>query len=236
MQLFYHPDITTESKEIIFSKEESRHISKVLRKKPGDKLNITNGFGLIFSAELTLVEPKHAIARIANFIEEATLPYHLHLAVAPTKLNDRFEWFLEKATEIGITEITPLICDHSERKVIKAERYVRILQSAMKQSLKAWMPKFNPTVSFNDFIRQDHKEDIKCIAHCEDSDKSSLKHTISPGESVILLIGPEGDFSSSEIEQAVISGFKEVHLGKSRLRTETAAVVACHSVAFINEV
>ncbi|MBT8274586.1 MAG: 16S rRNA (uracil(1498)-N(3))-methyltransferase [Bacteroidia bacterium] len=236
MQLFYHPDITAESKEIIFNKDESRHISRVLRKKPGDELNITNGRGSIFTAGLTVVEPKQAIARIQGSKEIGPLPYQLHLAVAPTKLNDRYEWFLEKATEIGVTEISPIICEHSERKVIKPERFERILQSAMKQSLKAWIPKLNPAVTFSEFLRQENKVSVRCIAHCEDSEKKSLKHTISPGESVILLIGPEGDFSSDEIRQAISRGYSEVHLGNSRLRTETAAIVACQSVAFINEV
>ncbi len=236
MQLFYHPDLSAESKDIIFSKDESRHISKVLRKKPGDDLSITNGRGFIFTAHLTLVEPKQSIASIQSYEEIAPLPYQLHLAVAPTKLNDRYEWFLEKATEIGVTEITPIICEHSERKVIKPERFERILQSAMKQSLKAWLPKLNPAVSITEFLKRENKETVRCIAHCGDSEKRSLKHTMKQGESVILLIGPEGDFSTAEIKSAVSNGYTEVHLGNSRLRTETAAVVACHSVAFINEV
>jgi 16S rRNA (uracil1498-N3)-methyltransferase len=236
MQLFYQPDINAESKEVIFNKDESRHISKVLRKKSGDELRITNGRGSICTARLTVVEPKQAIASIQSCKETAPLPYRLHLAVAPTKLNDRYEWFLEKATEIGVSEITPIICEHSERKIIKPERFERILQSAMKQSLKAWLPTLNPAISFNDFITTHHRESVTCIAHCEDSEKRSLKQTIKPGEPVVLLIGPEGDFSAAEIKDAVSKGFTEVHLGHSRLRTETAAVVACHSVAFINEV
>jgi 16S rRNA (uracil1498-N3)-methyltransferase len=236
MQLFYHPGITETSKEIIFNKDESRHIAKVLRKLPGDTLQITNGKGYFFKAGLTAVSPKQALAEILDSEKSTPLPYRLHLAVVPTKLNDRYEWFLEKATEIGVTEITPVICDHSERKVIKHERFERILQSAMKQSLKAWLPKLNPAISFSGFMKNEFKDEVKCIAHCEDSDKLSLKHAIKVKDSVVVLIGPEGDFSSTEIQQAVSNGYKEVHLGGSRLRTETAAVVACHSVAFINEV
>ena len=159
------------------------------------------------------------------------------MAVAPTKLNDRYEYFLEKATEIGISEITPIICDHSERKVIKEDRYERILQSAMKQSLKAYIPKLNPAVSFSEFIEaQKNTETERFIAHCEETDRFSLKQKLKPKMDVLILIGPEGDFSTTEIELALKSGFLPVMLGEQRLRTETAAVVATHSVAFVNEV
>lgn len=235
MQLFYNSSISEASKEIVFDKDESRHIFKVLRYKAGDTLFVTNGMGLIVEAELLSVDLKKSIARIIAGENKPDLPYHLHLAVAPTKLNDRYEWFLEKATEIGVSEITPIICEHSERKVIKAERYERIIQSAMKQSLKAWLPKLNPPISLKEFLETNRTEGIGCIAHCETSDKSSLKDAIGKGKSVTILIGPEGDFSPAEIKEAVSKGFEEIHLGSSRLRTETAAVVACHSVAFINE-
>jgi 16S rRNA (uracil1498-N3)-methyltransferase len=235
MQLFYHPDLQPDASDISFGKDESRHIAKVLRKQSGDVLSITNGQGYLFTAELTYVNQKASQARIISAEKIAALPYHLHLAVAPTKLNDRFEWFLEKATEIGVAEITPLICDHSERKVIKTDRYERIIQSAMKQSLKVWKPKLNPAIGFSEFLQEDPSEEKKCIAHCYSSEKVSLKHTIFPGESVLIMIGPEGDFSPSEVERAVAQAFVAVHLGNSRLRTETAAVVACHSIAFINE-
>ena len=161
--------------EIFFDKEESRHIGKVLRKKEGDILDITNGKGVFFKAELTMVSPKKCIATMTETTKQQPLPYHLHLAVAPTKSNDRFETFLEKATEIGITEITPIICEHSERKTIKPERYEKILQSAMKQSLKAYLPKLNTAVSSKDFIKQKHNENLLCIAHCEETDKKSFK-------------------------------------------------------------
>lgn len=143
---------------------------------------------------------------------------------------------MEKATEIGITEITPVICDHSERKVIKEDRYERILQSAMKQSLKAHIPKLNPAVTFSEFIElQKNFEGVKYIAHCEETLKYSLKQKLEPGGTNLILIGPEGDFSTSEIELALSASFTPVMLGSSRLRTETAAVVAVHSVAFTNE-
>jgi 16S rRNA (uracil1498-N3)-methyltransferase len=236
MQLFYQPDLTADSKEVVFSKEESKHISKVLRKIDGDLLNITNGKGLLFDVELTHSEPKKCIAVIIRSEKKDPLPYNLHMAVAPTKLNDRYEWFLEKATEIGVSEITPLICDNSERKVINFERYTKKLQNAMKQSLKTYLPKLNPSIPFNKFIRSTSDvNDDKFIAHCKDTSKGSLKERLSPYRSVVILIGPEGDFSEKEVSLAEQAGYFSVDLGKSRLRTETAAIVACHRVSFINE-
>ncbi|QIE58473.1 16S rRNA (uracil(1498)-N(3))-methyltransferase [Rasiella rasia] len=236
MNLFYHPNSKPTDTEISFDKEESRHIGKVLRKQVGDILHTTNGNGSIFEAKLEVVTPKTCLASVLNVINYDAVPYNIHLAVAPTKLNDRYEWFLEKATEIGVSEITPIICDHSERKVIKSERYEKILQSAMKQSLKAYVPKLNAATPFSEFIlKHANDEGIRCIAHCEETNKHSLKDILLPKTTVLICIGPEGDFSSSEIDKALQHNFTPVHLGNSRLRTETAAVVACHSVAFINE-
>ncbi len=235
MQLFYDSDLGNDAKKVFFSKDESRHILKVLRKRVHDILHITNGLGVIFEAKLTTVTPKQCIAEIQKTEKQAALPYRLHIVVAPTKMNDRYEWFLEKATEIGVTDITPVICEHSERRHIKPERFERIIQSAMKQSLKAWMPKLHPVVSFREFLDNECDWDVKCIAHCGTSEKRSLKQLAQPRQSVCILIGPEGDFSSEEINEAIKKQFQPIHLGKSRLRTETAAIVACHSVAFINE-
>lgn len=236
MQLFYNPNISKSEKEVTFDKEESRHIVKVLRMKEGDTFKITNGKGSFFSAEIISGNPKVCLVRILSEEMQQPLPYQLHLAVAPTKLNDRYEWFLEKATEIGISEITPIICDHSERKIIKTQRYEKILQSAMKQSLKAYLPILNEAVSYKDFINSENTpEGLKCIAHCEETDKKSLKSVINKNQKITILIGPEGDFSSEEIQLAKQVGFIPVTLGESRLRTETAAIVACHSVAFVNE-
>lgn len=233
MQLFYNPTISETSKEVIFDKEESRHINKVLRKTEGDILNLTNGKGYFFEAKLSSTNPKQCIATILKAELQPPLPYHLHLAVAPTKLNDRYEWFLEKATEIGISEITPIICDRSERKVIKPERYEKIIQSAMKQSLKGYLPRLNPAISFKEFLSNQHLEEIKAIAHCEETDRQSLKDlSIKENDSILLLIGPEGDFSEKEINSAISENFKPITLGNSRLRTETAAIVATHSVYF----
>lgn len=236
MQLFYNPNISENSKEISFDKEESKHIVKVLRMKDGDVFKITNGKGSFFDAEIINANPKSCVVKIISEEKQPPLPYQLHLAVAPTKLNDRYEWFLEKATEIGVSEITPIICEHSERKTIKPERYEKILQSAIKQSLKAYLPILNEAVSFKDFIDNiNTSEDLKFIAHCEETDKKSLKSVLLPNQKITILIGPEGDFSSEEITLAKQNNFTPVSLGKSRLRTETAAVVACHSVAFVNE-
>ena len=237
MQLFYHPEIAAEAKEATFPKDESKHIVKVLRKRTGDVLDITNGSGNSFKAEIISASPSNCTVKILEATSEQPLPYHLHLAVAPTKLNDRFELFLEKATEIGISEISPIICDHSERKVIKEERYERIIQSAMKQSLKAHIPKLNEAQSFSDFLETTKTfNGDRFIAHCEETNRFSLKQKLQPKRDVLILIGPEGDFSPSEIEQAIQVGFSPVMLGESRLRTETAAIVATHSVAFVNEV
>lgn len=234
MQLFYNAHISETNKTIQFSKDESRHISKVLRKSVGDVLNITNGRGWLFSAELIAADIKQCEAKIIDAKLQPKRPYKLHLAVAPTKMNDRYEWFLEKATEIGIDTITPIICDNSERRIIKKERFERIIQSALKQSLSCYFPVLNDAISYSEFIEQDF-EGQKYIAHCEETDKKSLKDLLQIKNDVTILIGPEGDFSTSEIGNAISKGFLPVTLGDSRLRTETAAIVACHSVAFLNE-
>ena len=234
MQLFYNPNIDHATEIFSFDKEESGHIVKVLRKKEGDILFVTNGLGLMFKTEITSASDKKCVVKILEAVSQPKPKYELHLAVAPTKMNDRYEWFLEKATEIGVTEITPLVCDHSERKVVKTERFDKIIQSAMKQSLHAYLPKLNTPTSFRDFMKIE-PEGQKLIAHCEKTDKKSLKHTAKKNGKVTILIGPEGDFSTSEITMAIEKGYIPVTLGDARLRTETAAVAACHSIAFINE-
>lgn len=237
MQLFYNPTLLSSLQEVTFDKEESRHIIKVLRMGEGGRFVITNGKGSFFDAEIISANPKGCVVKILSEETQTPLPYHLHLAVAPTKLNDRYEWFLEKATEIGVSEITPIICEHSERKVIKADRYEKIIQSAIKQSLKAYLPILNEAVTFKEFLgSQKASGALKCIAHCENTDKKSLKSILEPKQKITILIGPEGDFSMDEILLAKNSGYIPVTLGESRLRTETAAVVACHSVSFVNEI
>lgn len=234
MQLFYNPDINETTTSFTFDKEESKHIVKVLRKSVGDVLRISNGKGWLFDAEITNADIKKCLANISNAKQQPKRNYKLHLAVAPTKMNDRFEWFLEKATEIGIDTITPILCDHSERKVIKLDRFEKILQSAMKQSLQCYLPTINELTPFDYFINQDFEGQL-FIAHCEETDRKSLKNLLKQKQDITILIGPEGDFSVKEIETALQHNFIPVTLGNTRLRTETAAIVACHSVAFVNE-
>jgi 16S rRNA (uracil1498-N3)-methyltransferase len=235
MQLFYNPDITKDTTQITFDKIESRHIVRVLRKKEDAILHITNGKGFLFDAKIIVASDKKCIAEIIA-IQEKPKPwnYYLHIAIAPTKNNDRIEWFLEKATEIGINEITPIICNNSERRIVKLERFEKIIQSAMKQSLKFTLPKLNEPVKFNDFINKEFDGRI-CIAHCEEQEKNLLQSVVNPTEKTTILIGPEGDFSSQEITKALEKNFTPISLGESRLRTETAALVAVNTVSFINQ-
>ncbi|MCA1918270.1 MAG: 16S rRNA (uracil(1498)-N(3))-methyltransferase [Flavobacterium piscis] len=234
MQLFYNTEIDESTESFSFDKEESRHIIKVLRKKDSDILHVTNGLGLLFETQITLASDNKCIVQVLSIKKTDEPKFRLHLAVAPTKMNDRFEWFLEKATEIGIQEITPIICDRSERKVINLERFEKIILSAMKQSNETYLPKLNEAISFKEFIKQKN-EGLQLIAHCEETDKKSLKDILQPNESVTMLIGPEGDFSEKEIALALENNYQPVTLGNTRLRTETAAIVACHSVVFFNE-
>jgi len=236
MQLFYNPNLSENSKELSFDKIESRHIIKVLRKKEGDLLSISNGKGLLFLAEITFANEKHCIATIINY-ENKPKPwnYYLHVAIAPTKNIDRLEWFLEKATEIGIDEITPLLCEHSERKIIKKERLQKIVRAAAKQSLKYNIPKLNNLLPFKEFLKEP-KEGQLFVGYCgNDFEKKSLKNCIITKNKITILIGPEGDFSPKEIELAIANKFIAVTMGNSRLRTETAGLVAVHSVAYSNE-
>jgi len=242
MQLFYNSEISIETKQITFDKIESKHIVRVLRKEENDILKITNGKGFLFDAKIRLASEKKCTAEIINF-EEKQKPwnYYLHIAIAPTKNNDRIEWFLEKATEIGIDEITPIICSNSERRVIKLERFEKILQAAMKQSLKFTLPKLNKPIKLNEFINQDIDGKI-CIAHCESFDKNSkkrekrfLKSIVDSSEKTTILIGPEGDFSSEEIKKCLKKNMIPISLGESRLRTETAGLVAVNTISFINQ-
>jgi len=226
MQLFY---LENPEKEIILSAEESKHATKVLRKKEGDILNFTDGKGAFYKAEITVADTRKCRLEIVSSEQKPKQHnYYLHIAIAPTKNMDRYEWFLEKATEIGIDEITPIICSHSERKVIKNERCNRILLSAMKQSLKFHLPKLNEAISLKDFLKQDFKGN-KYIAHCEDGKKVALRTEDKVAKTTIL-IGPEGDFSTKEIDMALQNQYKAVSLGTSRLRTETAGIVAIHTI------
>jgi 16S rRNA (uracil1498-N3)-methyltransferase len=238
MQLFFSPNINENTPQFTFPADESRHIVKVLRKKEGDTLHITNGNGFLFEATIISTDIRKCKATIIKSTFYKKNEPALHLAVAPTKMNDRFEWFLEKATEIGISEITPILCDHSERKVIKLERMQKVLQSAMKQSLQFHLPVLNDPITAKEFIDQNNPKTIQkqqfFIAHCEETEKVDLKNRLLPSTSVTILIGPEGDFSNSEIEMALNKEYKPVSLGENRLRTETAAIFACATMKLIN--
>ncbi len=235
MQLFYNATLDTSISQFVFDAEESRHVTKVLRKKEGDILHITNGKGYIFEAEIIDANLKKCKAQIVSTTKKHPERYWFHMVVAPTKSNDRFEWFLEKATEIGVNEITPIICDHSERKTVKQERIQKVVQSAMKQSLQAFLPKVNDAMTYDQFLEKQHSG-LLFIAHCEDDEKADLKRRVAADTDITILIGPEGDFSRKEIKMAYEKGFVPVSLGQNRLRTETAGIVACTIVNTINNV
>lgn len=236
MQLFYNSEISTEEKKFTFSKDESKHIIKVLRKKEGDTLHITNGNDYLFNVQIIVPNDKKCVVEIKDF--QKTLNnrnYYLHVAIAPTKNIDRFEWFLEKATEIGIDEITPLLCKNSERKHLKIDRLNKILQSALKQSLQYKLPKLNGLTDFKNFINNKFIGE-GFIAHCENDDKKYyLKNIVKLRSRYTILIGPEGDFSLDEIENSKKNGFTPINLGKTRLRTETAGITCCQNINFLHQ-
>lgn len=227
MQLFF---LENPNDEIVLSTDESKHISKVLRKKTKDILNFTDGKGNLFIGEITNSKEKNIQVKIINKeVKEKQHDYYLHIAIAPPKNIDRFEWFLEKATEIGIDEITPIICERSERIIIKKERGKRILVSAIKQSLKYHLPKLNETIKFNDFINQEFIGS-KYMAHCNYRQKKIELKKIKNIKKTLILIGPEGDFTGTEIKTALGNQFNSISLGESRLRTETAGIIATHTI------
>ena len=232
MHVFYTPDIQVSNE---LPEEEAQHCTRVLRLNIGDEITLTDGKGNFYQAEITAATNKRCQVAIKETrYQEPLWPCHLHIAMAPTKNMDRNEWFAEKATEIGFDELTFLNCRFSERKVIKTERISKILVSAIKQSLKARLPKLNEMTDFLTFIQQDF-EGQKFIAHCYEGEKKQLKEALTPGEDALVLIGPEGDFSEEEVQKAIEHGFVPISLGKSRLRTETAALVACHTLNLMNQ-
>ena len=231
MALFYVPDLASAH---ILPEEESQHAVKVLRLQVGDAIEVVDGVGGFYKATITNPHPKHCGFKITDTVlEHGKRDYKLHIAIAPTKNIERLEWFIEKATEIGIDEITPIVCRYSERKIIKAERLEKIIVSAAKQSVKAYFPTLNPLCTFDELIKK-HQASKKFIAHCYEEDKRLLQTECSNSTDVLILIGPEGDFSKEEVQKALSAGFAPVSLGNSRLRTETAGVVACCTVAIQN--
>lgn len=232
MHVFYTPDIQKRNE---LPEEEAQHCARVLRLGVGDEITLTDGKGYFYQAEITAASNKRCLVSIRETVfQEPLWPCHLHIAMAPTKNMDRNEWFAEKATEIGFDELTFLNCRYSERKVIKNERIEKILVSAIKQSLKARLPKLNEMMDFDKFIAQDFQGQ-KFIAHCYEGEKPLLKNVLKAEEDALVLIGPEGDFSEEEVKKAIERGFVPISLGKSRLRTETAALVACHTLNLLNQ-
>lgn len=230
MQLFYHPEIMPGDKQVVFEKTESHHMVKVLRYDIGQKISITNGMGTIFEAELTHTSPKKCLAVISASQTQPLPKCQVHVAIAPTKHMDRFEWFVEKATELGVASITPILSRHSERKMIKIERLEKRVDAATKQSLSAYRPKINPLTTFTDFLKQSPVSACQYIAHCHQPGLPHLMALAPRESSYTVLIGPEGDFSLNEVEQAISQGYEAASLGDHRLRTETAGIAAIHSL------
>jgi 16S rRNA (uracil1498-N3)-methyltransferase len=233
MQIFYAPDISGDSYTL--DENESKHIIRVLRMTRGSSVRLIDGKGNLYDGIVDNPDQKKcqiSITRVTEDFEKRN--YNLHIAISPLKNTDRFEWFIEKSVEFGIDEITPIICRNTEKNGIKPDRINNIIISAMKQSLKAKHTSLNPVVYFDDFINT-ATTGLRMIAHCNGLfHRDKISDIYSRGENALILIGPEGDFSEVEIKKASENGFKQVHLGMSRLRTETAGIAACHSIYFIN--
>ncbi len=231
MNLFYQPGIPTGIHYL--DPEESRHCSKVLRKKTGDVIQITDGIGNLYQAKLTESKSEKCSFKIESTQREKKRPFNIHIAIAPTKNPDRTEWFVEKAIEIGVDEISFLLCDNSERAALKTDRLEKLAISATKQSLRSTLTKINHMVLLKDFVVNTNAT-WKYIAYVDQTNPNHLLKSATPNSDYVILIGPEGDFSKKELELATINNYKKISLGKSRLRTETAGVVACHILNLIN--
>lgn len=232
MNLFFSQEIANNF--ITLSEDESKHVVKVMRAAENSEIVVTDGKGGHYKTIITESKAKKCILKVTEKFTSPPEPeYHLHIAIAPTKNHDRFEWFAEKATEIGISEITPLICRHSEREKIHPERLERIMIAAMKQSQRFWLPKLNAPTYFDDFVKQNpgYKKYIAC---CSKQDIKNLCQAYTHEADALILIGPEGDFSPEEINLAFKNSFQPVSLGGNRYRTETAALMACHTIALLN--
>lgn len=218
----------------MLNEEESKHCVRVLRLRKGNQINLVDGAGGFYLAEITDEHPKKTqLSIIKKQTDYQKRDHYLHIAIAPTKNMDRMEWFLEKATEIGIDEITPIICERSERKEIKTERLEKIAISAMKQSLKAYLPKINEAVKLNTFLKN-RESKHKYVAHCIPSQKKDIVENFKKNEDYLILIGPEGDFSDEEVNLALQNNFLPITLGSSRLRTETAALQVCFEINYLH--
>jgi len=235
MQLYFIDPVSIQIPcQVTLGNEESFHCIKVLRMRVGETLNLTDGNGNLYEGQILAQDIKNCPVMLTSVTTDyGKRPFRLHMAVAPTKNIARFEWFLEKATEIGIDEITPLICEHSERVQIRIDRLQKIILSAAKQSLKTYLPVLHEPMKFDDFIKLNHP-DSRFVAYVEEHQPLHLKSSYLNGDCTVL-IGPEGDFSKKEMDKAFQRGFKPVSLGPSRLRSETAAIVACHIINIVNE-
>jgi len=231
-RLFYAPDIVTNPE---LPEDESLHCTRVLRLKIGDVITITDGKGFFYEASIENIHPKHCQVTVTKrWQQKQSRDYKIHIAIAPTKNMDRMEWFVEKTTEIGIDTITFLQCHHSERNGIKLQRLIKTAISAMKQSQKAFLPLINEMIDFQQFITHKNHH-IKMIAHCAENSKQLIKNIYKLNHDALIMIGPEGDFRQDEINAAIASGFAPISLGENRLRTETAAFVACHTIHLLNQ-
>lgn len=234
MQLFYVPESDSELVEL--PPDEARHCVQVLRHREGDEIHWVDGEGGWYSGTITEAGKRRCQVAVNSSRQEyGKRPFHLHLVVAPTKQIDRLEWLLEKATEIGVDEITLLLCARSERKQVRLDRLQKVLVSAMKQSLKAYLPVINDLTPYPDFMRQNFSEKQSFIAYVDTDQTLHLKDKCQPGGEVCILIGPEGDFHPEEVKMALEAGFQQVSLGPSRLRTETAGVVSCTIANLMNQ-
>jgi 16S rRNA (uracil1498-N3)-methyltransferase len=232
MNLFYSPIDDSDAIEI--DETEAHHIYHVLRMKVGDFVSLTNGKGIIAKARLVSVNKNGVVAEIEERNQEQKRSASLHIAIAPTKNLDRLEWFIEKATEIGVEEITPIICQRSERRELKTDRLFKILLAASKQSQQAYFPILHSPIKFVDFMNQTSFPSDFAIAHCDDNSvRKELRHFIKPKDSCYL-IGPEGDFTNEEVKMAIEKGAIPLSLGKNRLRTETAGIIVCSAFSILN--
>jgi 16S rRNA (uracil1498-N3)-methyltransferase len=232
MHLFYEPHITGNTVDL--NEEESHHALKVLRLKVGDTVRLSDGKGAFYDAEIASTTGKKAGLLITAKQEQTSPKANLHIAMAPTKSIERFEFFLEKATETGIDTITPLVCDRSERRQIREDRLEKVIVSAAKQSLKAWMPVFDPLTPFVKFVNSTTLPQHKYIAWCDEGEKKQLRDIVTPGTDILVLIGPEGDFTPAEVQEAIKAGFVPITLGDTRLRTETAGIFVASVFNFVN--
>lgn len=234
MQVFYAPDITGDTYTL--DERESKHTIRVLRMNKNAPVRLIDGKGNLFEGVITEPDPRNCSIKIISVTRNFEKKnYRLHIAISPLKNPERFEWFIEKSVEIGVDEITPIICRNTEKQGVKTVRIRNLIISAMKQSLKAQETVLNETMTFSEFLNQNHRGALMIAHCCIDNRRKGIADIYTKGDDVVIMIGPEGDFTKEEIEKAMSKNFTQIHLGSSRLRTETAGVAACHSVYFINQ-